>query len=179
MTSRSNGPGGQASVEHILGYLNFSSGAEDTKFLAAMNEFFMAVGTGHQTLGHSSEGPHWKTAIQILKVELQTFQQANPTFRDTTQANSILTFTEEFIPAYQDFHAVLLKHQTDNELFSQFFVARLFESVLESYSKHEAKLSFSVVRDHFDDYIGFRPVAVLESQKLEPYPKEWTRPIPI
>src|SRR5690606_34230945 len=30
-----------------------------------------------------------------------------------------------------------------------------------------------------NDYIGHRPVAVLETQKLEPYPHEWVRPIPI
>ena len=30
-----------------------------------------------------------------------------------------------------------------------------------------------------NDFIGFRPVAVLESKKIEPYPHEWVRPVPL
>ncbi len=29
------------------------------------------------------------------------------------------------------------------------------------------------------DYIGYRPVATLESQKIEPYEHEWVRPVPL
>jgi hypothetical protein len=30
-----------------------------------------------------------------------------------------------------------------------------------------------------NDYVGYRPVAVLEGRRLEPYPNEWVRPVPI
>ena len=50
---------------------------------------------------------------------------------------------------------------------------------MHCYASHDHHLDFPTVRVTFDNYIGFRPVAVLESQKIEPYSKEWTRPIPI
>lgn len=37
----------------------------------------------------------------------------------------------------------------------------------------------SVVVRRLNDYIGHRPVPVLESQQIEPYEHEWVRPIPI
>src|SRR5690606_38285797 len=30
-----------------------------------------------------------------------------------------------------------------------------------------------------NDYLGHRPVAVLESRRHEPYPHEWVRPVPL
>ncbi len=33
--------------------------------------------------------------------------------------------------------------------------------------------------DQLNDYVGYRPVAVLEGRRLEPYPHEWLRPIPL
>lgn len=176
MTGQSDVPDGHAAVELILGYLNFSSGAEDSKFLAAMNVFFADIARNQA----DSETPVWQNALGQLQSQLAVAAESNPTFRETAQAETVIEFVRtRFLPHYLEFHDVLLKHQTEDALFTQFFVARLFETVLSTYSEQNNSLSFESVRAKFDDYLGFRPVAVLESQKIEPYTKEWTRPIPI
>ena len=89
-----------------------------------------------------------------------------------------------FLPEYRQHHEILLGHHEDDELFTPFFLARWFQTALTSYTHQEDSLpsgrfDFEAIRKRFDDYLGFRPVAVLESRTIEPYPHEWTRPIPI
>ena len=42
-----------------------------------------------------------------------------------------------------------------------------------------AQTRLSLRRCAVNDYIGYRPVATLESQKIEPYQHEWIRPDPL
>ena len=165
----------QSAVEQILGYLNFSSGSADPVFLRAVDVYF-AVGLDASACNQ----PRWKTALEGLRQALDSAGQNNPAFRDTRQAREVLEFAgETFIPEYQQFHSILLGHHSADQLFTQFFVARILQTVLETYCQQDAQLDFDSVRSRFDDYLGYRPVAALESQKLEPYEHEWTRPIPI
>lgn len=175
MTSRSEVPDRQTAVEQILGYLNFSSGAQDPIFLIAMNLFFRDI-----SREKNAENTKWRQCLVELQQELTRAHQVNPAFRDIKQAQDVLEFAvEQFVPNYLEFHSILLEHHSPDQIFTQFFVARILESVLTSYSSHDGQLDFAEVRSRFDDYIGYRPIAALESQKIEAYDKEFTRPIPI
>jgi len=82
--------------------------------------------------------------------------------------------------AYRKHHRDLLFHQSDQFLFNAFFVGRAIESVLrrEVSWNQEDEIVHSAV-ERLNDFIGHRPVATLESQKIEPYQHEWIRPVPI
>lgn len=181
MTGPNEVPDSQAAVEQILGYLNFSSGSPDPAFLQAMNAYFLQVEhdrTGANPAAHSC--PLWKIALDKLGNDLETARNNNPTYRDTHQAEEVLRFVrEDFVPEYQRFHSLLLSHHSEDQLFTQFFVGRILESALSAFGECEGRLEFERVRSQFDNYIGYRPVAALESQKIEPYDHEWTRPIPL
>ena len=163
----------ETAIGQILGYLNFSTGLEHPKFISAMNLSYNAWQV-------EDEQPQWKSFLKMLSERLESERQSNAALRDATQANAVIDFVrEEFIPGYVEFHRSLLGHHPDDQLFTQFFVSRILQTVLHCYASHDHHLDFPTVRVTFDNYIGFRPVAVLESQKIEPYSKEWTRPIPI
>lgn len=168
------------SVGQILGYLNFSAGTEDPKFFSAMSDFF-----SRRWNAERKEIPNWLAGLEILQTELGKAGQSNSTFRDCHQASAVLEFAaNRFLPEYRQHHEILLGHHEDDELFTPFFLARWFQTALTSYTHQEDSLpsgrfDFEAIRKRFDDYLGFRPVAVLESRTIEPYPHEWTRPIPI
>ena len=116
----------------------------------------------------NGEQAKWQQGLSELQQELAQAHQINPAFRDITQAQEVLEFAiEQFIPNYLEFHSILLEHHAPDDIFTQFFVARILESVLTSYSSHDGQLRFPEVRCRFDDYIGYRPIAALESQKIE------------
>ena len=88
---------------------------------------------------------------------------------------------EHVLPAYRAHHAVLLAHQSDVELFQPFFLARVFEAVLAQRGPWEEtdRIVHGALK-HLNDYVGHRPVAVLETrQRGEPYEHERVRPIPL
>src|SRR5690606_19742004 len=85
-----------------------------------------------------------------------------------------------FLADYRHFHRDLLWHRGDHELWRPMLLGRVFEVVLQQGPPWEEPDRIALdARDQLDDYIGYRPVAVLESQKLEPYRHEWLRPIPL
>ncbi|HWY85652.1 MAG TPA: hypothetical protein VNX28_02955, partial [Gemmataceae bacterium] len=83
--------------------------------------------------------------------------------------------------AYRDHHALLLAHQTDAELWQPFFLARAFEAVLAQRGPwNETERIVRAALNHLNDYVGYRPVAVLETrQRGEPYDHERVRPLPL
>ncbi len=183
----------QAILDQILGYLNFSSGNHDAKFLANLNCLFgyFASQTDAKTSSPTSDKVNSLAAAndhlvaqrvgKILSERLETIAAENPTFRDATQSRAVieLTFTK-VLSAYRKHHRDLLFHQSDEFLFNSFFVGRTIEAVL----RREAPWSqteeiVKSVLDQLNNYLGHRPVATLESQKIEPYSHEWIRPVPI
>jgi hypothetical protein len=118
---------------------------------------------------------------ETLKDRLEILQAEQETFRDATQARQAIQFVfESFIPAYLKHHRDLLFHQNIEILFNSFFIARVFETALTEGipSENESQLLRNVIGT-LNDHIGHRPVATLESQKIEPYPNEFIRPIPL
>ena len=65
-------------------------------------------------------------------------------------------------------------------MFNSFFIGRACEALLlQGGPWHESERIVSGAISHLNDFIGHRPVAALESQKIEPYAQEWVRPIPM
>jgi predicted heme/steroid binding protein len=166
---------GRAALDKVLGYLNFSSGATDPQFLSSLSLLFEDV--DHRTLGQQT----WLRLFEWLQTELQSLPGTNPAFQDVQQAQAVLQITfEKLLPAYREFHRDLLFHQTSETLFRPFFLARALETVLRQgppWAEHDRIVTASIKQ--LSDYIGHRPVAALESQRIEPYPHEFCRPIPL
>ncbi len=167
----------QEDLKQVLGYLNFSSGKIDPKTLAALNRIYSrAVPTS------PFEGlPAWLQIQQWLQDELARLSANNAAFADSEQAVALLELVWlNFFPAYLDFHRDLLFHQEPEAIFNGFFLGRAMEAVL---SQHGPWTQVERIIDgaiaQLNDFVGHRPVAVLEGRRLEPYPNEWVRPMPI
>jgi hypothetical protein len=175
MATRELGIEGQPALEQVLGYLNFSAGAADPQFLANLNLLFGLVG------GEGSDGTPWRELLDVLRAKLQSLQSSSPTFRDADQAAAIVGgLLDHVLKAYLEFHRDLLFHQTDQTLFGPLFIGRVCEAILRQGPPwNESDRIARVAIGQLNDYIGYRPVAVLQSRKVEPYAHEWVRPVPL
>lgn len=172
MSSRVLGPRDRQLTDRILGYLNFSSGASDPQFLSSLNQLFSRL-RGQQ--------PAWRLAVAALDEELPHLQARSSTFSDISQAQQVLrVLRDELLPGYRAFHVDLLFHHSETSLFRPFFVGRCCELILQQLAGGQsgARLVDQSIQQ-LNDYIGYRPVAALESHRHEPYPHEWVRPLPL
>ena len=172
------GPEARKLVQEVAGYLNFSSGASDARFLRAINDLFGRVAE----CGDKTTGPVWRTLAGVLRTGLDDLKVHAEAFRSANQAAAALRLVfDEALPAYLAFHRDLLFHQTDASLFQPFFLGRVCEAVLAMgppWDETERIVSGAIRR--LNDFVGYRPVAVLRSeQKMQPYAHEWVRPIPL
>ncbi len=166
-----------AELVQVLGYLNFSSGKVDPKTLAALNRIY-----AHALPGGPFEGmPAWLQIQQWLQDALARLHESNPAFSNCDQAAALIELLWlNFLPAYLDFHRDLLFHQEPEGIFNGFFLGRAMEAALQQGGPwDETERIVSGAIRQINDYVGYRPVAVLEGRNLEPYPHEWVRPIPI
>jgi hypothetical protein len=163
-------------LQEILGYLNFSSGASDPKFLRNLNSLWTSI-----EAGGASPNESWRIACDVLTKKLAELAARSPAFRDADQARSVLKLLfNEALPAYRAFHRDLLFHQSDGDLFRPFFVDRVAEAILsEGGPWDETERIVSGVLARINDFIGHRPVPVLETHKHEPYAHERVRPVPL
>ena len=181
------GPEADKRLEDIVGYLNFSSGAEDPRFLASLNALFDLIqtrlgetGSGHQD--QSGGEPTWRALGRVIRAGLDQLCGTSEAFRRLDQARAVLRVVfDQALPAYQRHHRDLLFHQTDRSLLQPFFIGRVCEAVLWAGGPwHESDRIVQAALKRLNDFIGYRPVAVLETeQKLQPYDHEWVRPIPL
>jgi hypothetical protein len=163
--------------QELLGYLNFSSGSSDVKFLRGLNELF-----DHLEAKLPPDGEAFRAVHQALGEQLATLAQTSPAFRDSEQAQAVLALVfQHVLPAYRNYHRDLLFHQVDCAVFRPFFVGRACEAVLAEgppWSEHERIVAGVLSR--LNDFIGHRPVAVLENgRRAEPYAHERVRPVPL
>ncbi len=121
--ARSATPTGEAAIalaRDLLGHLNFSSGKEDTAFLAALNRTSEFL--------HPFSGAALREWLLPL---IDALSAENPAFRDTQQARAVLTLTiDHVLPAYRAFHSDLLFHLPPEEFEQPFLLGRMFEAVL-------------------------------------------------
>lgn len=160
----------------LLGYLNFSDGRPDPKFQRALDDAFAFL------RAHSVDRP-WAALGRWLVEQADALQAAgSPAFRDVTQARAVVELAfGPVLAAYREHHRDLLAHQTDRALFNAFFLARVCEAVLAQggpWDEPDRIIHGAVQR--LNDYVGHRPVAVLETRpQTELYPHERLRPVPI
>ena len=155
-------------IQQVLGYLNFSSGVPDSQYLGALNALF-----------RSSNTKTWEELVKELSASLDELEGVSSTFADAKQARRVLKLIPTFIEGYFAHHAELLAHQTPTEYCNGFFLGRATEALLASDPFDETEDVVKRAISKINDYIGYRPVATLESQKIEPYKHEWVRPMPI
>jgi len=163
-------------LDQVLGYLNFSSGAGDVQFLASLNQLYERI----ERLKRRRDAP-WNVLQGLLADRLEVLTARSPTFGNADQARAVVELVfRHVLPGYLEFHRDLLFHQTDRVLFGPFFVGRVCEAVLcQGPPWDESQRIESGAIALLNDYLGYRPVAALETRKTEPYPHEWTRPVPL
>ncbi len=171
-------------LDQVLGYLNFSSGNHDPVFYSNINFLFAQTGSANDNDAGGTQEQYLDVRGQ-LDSRLKKLQQENGSFKNCAQATSALQITfDHLLPEYLEFHRDLLFHQSRDILFNSFFVARCLREVVtqmghEDPSSIAPKNIVSIALSQLNDFLGHRPLATLESQKIEPYPHERVCPIPV
>ncbi|MGL4424227.1 MAG: hypothetical protein ACRCZF_26465, partial [Gemmataceae bacterium] len=161
-----------------LGYLNFATGAPDGRY----RKFLLDVCELLLTFDHPMP---WSVIGEWFTISLAQLRQGeSAAFRDTTQADFVLPLIFERVPRkYREHHADLLAHQPDAMLFNALFLARISELVLKERAarpKADADRVAAAVVRQLNDYVGYRPIAVLETRpQTDYYPHEKVAPVPL
>jgi len=179
-------PGQPDPAALVLGYFNFSSGGLDPAAWRALSGLFAAVERPGQDVPQEMvERPDAADRVAaLLAARLDELEAGTAAFRDSRQARRVLELVfRRLLPAYREFHADLLEHQPPGGIERPFFVMTAAQAVLASGGGEEAGADDAVVAraiDRLNDYVGWRPVAVLENGRLsEPYRHERVRPVPL
>ena len=164
-------------VPALLGYLNFSEGRPDPRFQKNFHDAFVYLAA------HGAEQP-WNALRTLLLTRLRALQQSGgAAFADVTQAEAVIPLAlDSVLAAYRTHHQDVLAHHRDEAfLWQPFFLVRVCEAVLAQRGPwHETERIISGALKQLNDYVGHRPVAVLENKRLgEIYPHERIRPIPL
>src|SRR5882757_7021781 len=166
-----------ALLEEAVGYLNFSSGISDPKFLRAINTLFAAVERNCDDAQQPAS-----VLCDWLQRRMDELAASASAFGDVSQARSVVRLLRDHLmPAYRAFHRDLLWHQSDRELWRPLLLGRSFEAILSQGGPwSDTKRIVSGSLEALNDYLGYRPVAVLESERqMEPYAHERVCPIPL
>lgn len=171
------GPNARDLIQEVAGYLNFSSGTSDPRFLQAINALYGSIAESGEPRDRV-----WRTLAEVIRTGVAELGSRVEAFRRVDQALAVVRLVfDETLPAYREFHRDLLFHQTEESLFQPFFLGRVCEAVLAvgpPWEETQRIVSGAIRR--LNDFIGYRPVAVLHSeQKMQPYAHEWVRPIPL
>ncbi|MBX3439804.1 MAG: hypothetical protein KF861_20100, partial [Planctomycetaceae bacterium] len=161
-----------AAARDVLGHLNFSTGKPDAAFQRNVDRLCVALG--------GEDRP--ARMLQTLLAELRALQGTSPAFADCTQAKAVVELTlDGCLAAYRAHHADLLFHLTPQDFEAPYLLGRMFEAVLsqgEPWDEHGRILQGAVA--HLNEYVGYRPVAVLENgRRMEIYDHERFRCVPV
>ncbi len=166
----------QALLEDVVGYLNFSAGVGDPKFLQQLNALYRSF---EADLPPTSSLPRLCAGLRATIARLHA---AGGAFAEVGQVQAVVRLLEqEVLPAYRKFHSNLLFHQEDAFLERPFFVGKVCEAILAQGAPwEETERIVSGALQHLNDYVGYRPVATLASgDTTEPYAHEFIRPLPV
>ncbi|MBT5018291.1 MAG: hypothetical protein HON04_06050, partial [Planctomicrobium sp.] len=101
-------------VREVLGYLNFSSGNDDSAFLKNLNSIWSSL---------SAESSKLQQVYVGLTDCLTQLHETENAFSEVTQANSVIDLAiQNLMPAYREFHRDLLFHIEPEELENPFFL---------------------------------------------------------
>jgi hypothetical protein len=165
-----------STIDEILGYLNLSAGAADARFQSNLNRL-----AGSLAAAQPPE-PLGQAVRQVLRERLCTLRGTSAAFADTEQAEAVIDLGFDHLLAdYLYFHRELLWHQTPENLFRPFFLARVCEAVLAQGGPwNESERIRQGALKQLNSFIGHRPVAVLQTpQQVEPYAHEWVCAVPL
>ena len=164
------------SLQRLAGYLNFSSGSADGATLKAWNDVY-ADAIGDDPL---SGVPAWLIVKSWIVETLDRLSGEKSAFADRGQADRVVRLLwSELLPAYLDFHSDLLFHHEPENLFNGFFLARASECLLARLGENDDQAIVAATVADLNDFVGYRPVATLETHRGEPYAHEFVRPIPL
>lgn len=168
--------------EKALGYINFSDGTPNALFLGQLDQITAAALQG-DIGSQRKQAESWQRLEKSLLQKLDELNKSgNSTFADCSQAQAVIPIVfREFLPAYYHHHRDLLFYLDPTELYNAFFVARCFEVVLAQGGPwSETKRIMDGALDQFNDFLGYRPVAVLENgRRATPYDHERIRAVPM
>lgn len=160
----------------IAGVLNFGSGNSDAATLKAWNEVYGAASQGDPLSGPAA----WLVVKDWLCETLEKLSKEQAAFRDCKQAMRVIRLLwSELLPCYLDFHRDLLFHQVPELVFNGFFMARAADAILEGGIDGEDAELVQAAIDRMDNFVGYRPVAMLENRDCQPYRHEFIRPVPL
>ncbi|MFM7136657.1 MAG: hypothetical protein ACKO1M_06260 [Planctomycetota bacterium] len=169
----------------VVGYLNFSSGAFDASVWRAMSDLY-AVVEPPAADGTVIERPDAAALVEVaITGRLGELEATQPAFRDASQARRMLRAVfAGLLPASRRFHADLLEHQPPGGVERPFFVMAAAQAVLAELATGDLadddERLVAAALERLNDYVGWRPVAVLENGRLsQPYPHERVRPVPL
>jgi hypothetical protein len=163
-----------AVLDEVVGYLNFSSGVRDPRFLRNVNELFRAIETTVRNESTVATLRHW------LSEAIDRLAAGGGAFADVTQARAVVDIAlDRLLKDYCEFHRDLLHHQPPDDLWRPFFLGEACEAVLAQgapWGERERIVQGAIAA--LNDYVGYRPTATLESgARSEPYAHEYVRPI--
>jgi hypothetical protein len=167
----------------VVGYLNFSAGAFDPAAWQAISDLYAVIeppaADGHVEERADSAG----LVIDTLGRRLKELQASQPAFREARQASRLLALVAELLEAYRSYHADLLEHQPVGGIERPFFLMAAARELLAVVAAGEITTDEAIIAaaiERLNDYVGWRPVAVLENGRLStPYPHERVRPLPL
>lgn len=163
-------------LHRLAGYLNFSSGQVDAATLKAWNEVYSTAVMGNPLTGP----PAWLVVRDWIAETLETLRREHAAFEDCQQASRVIRLLwSELLPAYLDFHRDLLFHQVPELIFNGFFMARAADVLLAGNLHADDEQVIQNAIDGLDDFVGYRPVAMLENRQCQPYRHEFVRPMPL
>ncbi|HWB09431.1 MAG TPA: hypothetical protein VG826_09415 [Pirellulales bacterium] len=169
-------PDAQAVIDELLGYLNLSAGTADVRFQSNL------IALAGWLRSQAGQPPLWEAARLALLNRLAVVRGQSTAFSDTEQADAVVAIAFDLAPkAYLGFHRDLLWHQTADNLFRPFFLARVCEAVLQQGPpwSETARIVEATVKQ-LNSFIGHRPIAVLRTpQHVEPYANEWVAAVPL
>ena len=194
--------------EIVLGYLNFSSGDPAAKFLAGLNT--ICAGLDARKAKEDPTPVWCRLAAALWDYLKWVQPNSEVFSQDTQVRQALLFGFLYFFPHYRVWHKDLLFHQKDDVLFNAFSIGQAFYAILkekafESIPDEAANIASSEeflktsdaempareitpeiqkaldrTINHYDDFIGYRPIPVLHSrQKMQAYRHEWLHAIPL
>jgi hypothetical protein len=161
----------------VVGYANFSAGNSDPQTLIHLNRLIGTASAGRPLSGP----PAYLTVRGWLDHTLDQVGGSPGPFADASQARAVIDCVwSDLLPTYFDFHRDLLYHQRPEVMLNGFFIGRCLEAVLAQGGPWDER--DRIVRgaiERLNDFVGYRPVAVLEGRKITAYSHEFVRPVPL
>ncbi|MCA8992218.1 MAG: hypothetical protein KDA88_09585 [Planctomycetaceae bacterium] len=161
-----------AQVRELVGYLNFSSGNSDPLLLKGINNLWDPLDAARKS----------DNLRETLLASCQQLHADDAAFSDVSQAEAVIELAlNQVLPAYREYHRDLLFHLQAEDFEQPFFLARIIEATLQQGGDWtEAERIISESLKSLNDFVGYRPVAVLENgRKMEIYSHERFHPLPL